>query len=72
MYRDGVARLMGLGWIFLNRLSRSRSIIIIYAEEKKDGAEQCRAQTPKHRDETGADAPSLCHFQCAKERLETP
>jgi hypothetical protein len=56
-------------------LSRSRSIII-YAEEKKDGTGQYGAQTPKQqptkcRSKTGANAPELCHFQCAKERLET-
>ena len=61
--------------VFLNQMSRSRSIII-YVEEKKDGAGQNGAQTPKQqptqcRSETGADAPALCHFQCAKERLET-
>ena len=61
--------------VFMNQLSRSRSIII-YAEEKKDGAGQCGAQTQKqqptqHRNETGADAPALCHFQCAKKCFET-
>ena len=66
----------GRGRVFLNQMSRSRSIIIIYAEEKKEGAGQCGAQTPeqqptKCRSKTGADAPALCHFQCAKERLET-
>jgi hypothetical protein len=56
-------------------MSRRRSIII-YAEEKKNGAGQCGAQARKQqptqgRSEAGADAPALCHFQCAKERLET-
>jgi uncharacterized low-complexity protein len=76
MCRAGAARLAGGHWqVLLNQMSRSRSIII-YAEEKKSGAGQCGAQTPKQqptkcRSETGADAPALCHFQCAKERLET-
>ena len=61
--------------VLLNQMSRSRSIII-YAEEKKSGAGQCGAQTPKQqptkrRSETSANAPAFCHFQCAKERLET-
>jgi hypothetical protein len=56
-------------------LSRNRSIII-YVEAKKDGAKRWCAQTPKQqptqrRIETGADAPTLCHFQRAKECLET-
>ena len=60
--------------VFLNQMSRSRSIII-YAEEKKDGAGQWGAQTPKQqptqrRSETGAAAPALCHFQRASGRLE--
>jgi uncharacterized low-complexity protein len=76
MCRAGAARLAGGHWqVLLNQMSRSRSIII-YAEEKKSGAGQCGAQTPKQqptkcRSETGADAPALCHFQRAKERLET-
>jgi hypothetical protein len=60
---------------FLNQMRRSRSIII-YVEEKKNGARQCGAQTPKQqptkcRSETGTDAPSLCHIQRAKECLKT-
>ena len=72
IYRDGVVRLAeGIcGLFFLNQMSHSRSIII-YVEEKKDGAGQWRTQTPKHRSKTDADASALCHFQCAKERLET-
>ena len=61
--------------VFLNQMIRRRSIII-YAEEKKNGAGQCGAQARKQqptqgRSEAGADAPALCHFQRAPERLET-
>ena len=60
--------------VFLNQMSRSRSIII-YAEEKKDSAGQCGAQTPKQqptkcRSETGAAAPAFRHFQRAPGRFE--
>jgi hypothetical protein len=60
--------------VFLNQMSRSRSIII-YVEEKKDGAGQNGAQTPKQqptqcRSETGAAAPAFRHFQRASGRLE--
>jgi hypothetical protein len=60
--------------VFLNQMSRGRSIII-YAKEKKDGAGQSGAQTPKQqptkcRSETGAAAPAFRHFQRAPGCLE--
>jgi hypothetical protein len=60
--------------VFLNQKSRSRSIII-YDEEKKDGAGQRGAQAPKQqptkcRSETGADAPAFRYFQRAPGCLE--
>jgi hypothetical protein len=65
------ARLVGegRGRVFLNQIE-PQQVYIIYAEEKKDGAGQWGAQTPKQqptrcRSETGADAPPLCNFQLA-------